>query len=465
MPEFSYQDPFPLAKDQTNYRLLTKEDVSVADLRRARRCSRSSPRRLAFRRPRGDARASPSSSAPDHNEQVGDDPRRPRGVGERPRRGARAAAQRRGRARRVELPICQDTGTATVDRQEGPAGLDRRRRTRSTSPRASTRPTPRRTCATRRPSALDMYEEVNTGTNLPAQIDLYATEGAEYKFLFVAKGGGSANKTFLYQETKALLNPESLEKFLVDKMKTLGTAACPPYHLAVRRSAAPPPRRASRPSSSPRPSTSTLCPPTGNEQGQAFRDVELGSGSSSRRRSKLGHRRAVRRQVFRPRRAGHPPAAPRRLLPGRHGRLLLGRPQHQGQDRPGRALARGARAQPRAGSSRRSLPREARARRVKIDLNRPMKEILAELSQAPGLHAALAHRHARRRRATSPTRSSRSASTPARALPEYLKNHPVYYAGRPRPRRACPRARSARPPPAAWTPTSTCSSPTAARWS
>ena len=78
-----------------------------------------------------------------------------------------------------------------------------------------------------------MYDEVNTGTNLPAQIDLYATDGAEYKFLFVTKGGGSANKTMLWQETKALLTPEKLEKFLVEKMHYLGTAACPPYHLAV----------------------------------------------------------------------------------------------------------------------------------------------------------------------------------------------------------------------------------------
>ena len=77
-----------------------------------------------------------------------------------------------------------------------------------------------------------MYEEKNSGCNLPAQIDIYATEGQEYKFLFIAKGGGSANKNVLYQETKALLNPASLEKFLVEKMMTLGTAACPPYHVA-----------------------------------------------------------------------------------------------------------------------------------------------------------------------------------------------------------------------------------------
>ena len=78
-----------------------------------------------------------------------------------------------------------------------------------------------------------MFEEVNTGDNLPAQIDLYAEEGDEYKFLFVAKGGGSANKTFLFQQTPAVLNHAALLKFIDEKIKTLGTAACPPYHLAI----------------------------------------------------------------------------------------------------------------------------------------------------------------------------------------------------------------------------------------
>jgi fumarate hydratase class I len=79
---------------------------------------------------------------------------------------------------------------------------------------------------------LTMYEEKNTGCNLPAQVEVYATGGDAYKFLFIAKGGGSANKTYLYQETKAVLNPGTLVDFLTAKMKTLGTAACPPYHLA-----------------------------------------------------------------------------------------------------------------------------------------------------------------------------------------------------------------------------------------
>ncbi|HEB79883.1 MAG TPA: fumarate hydratase [Rhodospirillales bacterium] len=130
------------------------------------------------------------------------------------------------------LPMCQDTGTAIIMAKKGQnvwtgggdeaalaegvrrAYLDNNLRYSQVSP-------------------LDMYNEVNTGDNLPAQIDIFATEGDAYKFLFMAKGGGSANKTFLYQQTKALLNPDSLMAFLDEKIRTLGTAACPPYHLAV----------------------------------------------------------------------------------------------------------------------------------------------------------------------------------------------------------------------------------------
>ena len=130
------------------------------------------------------------------------------------------------------LPMCQDTGTAIVMGKKGQrvwtggndaaalsAGI--RRTFTETSLRYS------------QVAPLSMYDEVNTGDNLPAQIDLYADEGDEYHFLFIAKGGGSANKSFLYQQTRAVLNPKSLIKFLDEKIKTLGTAACPPYHLAI----------------------------------------------------------------------------------------------------------------------------------------------------------------------------------------------------------------------------------------
>src|SRR5580658_9141901 len=130
------------------------------------------------------------------------------------------------------LPMCQDTGTAIVMGKKGQrvwtgggdaaalaAGI--RRTYTETNLRYS------------QLAPLSMFKEVNTGDNLPAQIDLYADEGDEYHFLFVAKGGGSANKTFLYQATPAVLNPVALLKFIDERIRTLGTSACPPYHLAV----------------------------------------------------------------------------------------------------------------------------------------------------------------------------------------------------------------------------------------
>ncbi len=130
------------------------------------------------------------------------------------------------------LPMCQDTGTAIVMGKKGEkvfTGADDEAAISRGVKRTYTETNLRYS----QMAPLDMYKEVNTGDNLPAQIDIYATPGEEYHFLFIAKGGGSANKSFLYQETKAVLNPESLMKFIDAKMRTLGTAACPPYHLAI----------------------------------------------------------------------------------------------------------------------------------------------------------------------------------------------------------------------------------------
>jgi fumarate hydratase class I len=131
-----------------------------------------------------------------------------------------------------KLPMCQDTGTAVVMGKKGQqvftSGSDEAAISQGVQ-QAYTELNLRYS----QTAPLDMYEEVNTGTNLPAQIDLFATEGEAYKFMFMAKGGGSANKTFLYQQTKALLNPTTLLKFLDAQIRTLGTSACPPYHLAI----------------------------------------------------------------------------------------------------------------------------------------------------------------------------------------------------------------------------------------
>ncbi len=130
------------------------------------------------------------------------------------------------------LPMCQDTGTAIIMGKKGEnvwcSGDDEAALALGIE-KAYTETNLRYSQV----APLDMFNEVNTGSNLPAQIDIYATKGNAYKFMFMAKGGGSANKTYLYQETKALLNPKRLMEFMDEKIRTLGTAACPPYHLAV----------------------------------------------------------------------------------------------------------------------------------------------------------------------------------------------------------------------------------------
>ncbi|RIL03475.1 MAG: fumarate hydratase [Proteobacteria bacterium] len=171
------------------------------------------------------------------------------------------------------LPSCQDTGTAIVMGKKGQyvvtSGDDEEALARGIHETYTTT-----SLRYSQMAPLTMYDEVNTKTNLPAQIELYATGGDEYHFLFVTKGGGSANKSMLFQETRAILNPASLMKFLEEKIRSLGTAACPPYHLAIV---------IGGPSAEFTLKTVKLAscrhldglPTTGNEHGRAFRDVEL----------------------------------------------------------------------------------------------------------------------------------------------------------------------------------------------
>ncbi|RCK23836.1 fumarate hydratase [Thalassospira lucentensis] len=130
------------------------------------------------------------------------------------------------------LPMCQDTGTAIVMGKRGGKVITDGSDEEALS-KGIWQAYQKHNLRFSQVSPLNMFEEKNTGSNLPAQIDLYATTGDEYKFMFMAKGGGSANKTFLFQQTKALLNPEGLRKFLDEKIRTLGTSACPPYHLSI----------------------------------------------------------------------------------------------------------------------------------------------------------------------------------------------------------------------------------------
>ncbi|MCA1910075.1 MAG: fumarate hydratase [Magnetospirillum sp.] len=171
------------------------------------------------------------------------------------------------------LPMCQDTGTAIVMGKKG-----QRVWTGFSDEEAISKGVQKAyddlNLRYSQTAALNMYDEVNTGTNLPAQIDLFATEGDSYKFMFMAKGGGSANKTFLYQQTKALLNPTSLLKFLDAQIRTLGTSACPPYHLAIVIGGLSAEMTLKTVKLASAKYLDSL-PTSGNNQGRAFRDLEL----------------------------------------------------------------------------------------------------------------------------------------------------------------------------------------------
>ena len=229
MTEFSYQEIFPLESDGTEYRCLTTDHVTTAEFE-GERVLKVAPEALealaaeAFRDISHLLR-------PGHLQQLAkilDDP----DASDNDRFVAFDLLKNANIAAGGVLPMCQDTGTAIVMGKKGQrvwtAGNDEAALSRGIH-RTYTETNLRYS----QMAPVTMFDEVNTKSNLPAQIDLYATDGEAYKFLFIAKGGGSANKTFLFQQTRAVLNPDALVKFIDEKIRTLGTAACPPYHLAI----------------------------------------------------------------------------------------------------------------------------------------------------------------------------------------------------------------------------------------
>ena len=273
--------------------------------------------------------------------------------------------------------------------------------------------------------ALDMYKETTTGTNLPAQIDLYSVDGNEYKFLCIAKGGGSANKTYLYQETKALLTPEKLKNFLVDKMRSLGTAACPPYHIAfvVGGTSAESTLKTVKLAST---RYYDGLPTEGNEHGQAFRDVQLEQELLKEAQS-LGLGAQFGGKYF------------------AHDIRVIRLPRHGASCPIGMGVSCSADRNIKAKINRdgiwiekletnpgQYIPEELRqageGEAVQINLNRPMKEILAQLSQYPvstrlslsgTIIVARDIAHAK----------LKELLDNGQELPQYVKDHPIYYAG------------------------------------
>jgi len=268
--EFHYEPMFQTEKGNEEYYLLTKDGISTAEFE-GKTILKVSPEALTEV-----ARAAFRDCAfllrKEHQLQVAailDDEE----ASENDKFVALTMLQNAEVSAKGVLPFCQDTGTAIIVAKKG-----QRVWTDFSDEEALSKGVyltyRNENLRYSQNAAFNMYDEINTGTNLPAQIDIQAVEGDEYKFLFIAKGGGSSNKTYLFQETKALLNPESLEKFLSEKVRTLGTAGCPPYHIAfvIGGTSADICLKTAKLASTKYYDT---LPTNGNEYGRAFRDIEL----------------------------------------------------------------------------------------------------------------------------------------------------------------------------------------------
>ena len=420
-PPFKYQAPFPTGKDTTEYYLLTKDYVSVSEFEgkeilKVEAEGLTQMANAAFRDVSFLLR-------PEHQKQVAkilSDPE----ASENDKYVALTFLRNAEVSAKGKLPFCQDTGTAIIVGKKGQQvwteGCDEEALSKGVY-KTYTEENLRYS----QNVPLDMYNEKNTGCNLPAQIDLYAVQGAEYKFLCIAKGGGSANKTYLFQETKALLNPDTLVPYLVEKMKTLCTAACPPYHIAfvIGGTSAETNLKTVKLASA---KYYDSLPTEGNEGGQAFRDVEL-EKKVLLEAQKMGLGAQFGGKYF-----AHDIRIVR--LP-RHGASCpVGMGVSCSADRNIKCKINkdGIWVEKLEDNPAKYIPEELReageGEAVKINLNQPMAEILKELSKYPVAtrlslngtiivgrdiaHAKLKERLDR-----------------GEDLPQYVKDHPIYYAG------------------------------------
>lgn len=419
MADFIYQKPFPILKDTTEYRLLTKDYVSTIEYD-GRKILKVDPKGLELLAKEAIADVSfylrsahlkKLRSILDDKEATDND-----------KFVAHTMLVNQVVAAEGELPTCQDTGTAIVMAKKGEnvytgsndalhlsKGIystykDRNLRYSQVVP-------------------FSMLKEQNTGSNLPAQIDIYAEEGNKYEFLFVTKGGGSGNKTYLYQQTKALLTEEALTKFVKEKIKDLGTSACPPYHLAlvIGGTSAEATLATVKKAST---GYYDHLPTEGNEGGQAFRDLEweekvLKICRESGIGAQFGGKYFVHdvRVIRMPRHAASCPVG-------------LGVSCSADRNVKAKITEDGIFLEQLEKNPRQFLPETSpnMAPPVEIDLDRPMDEVRAELSKYPTktrlnlkgtLIVARDIAHAQ----------IKKMIEEGQAMPEYMKNHPVYYAG------------------------------------
>ncbi|WP_282918717.1 fumarate hydratase [Porphyromonas macacae] len=420
--EFVYQKMFPLGDDTTEYYHLTSDYVHTESFgNREMLVVQPEALRLLARTAFHDVSY---YLRPEHQEQVAKILQDPE-ASENDRFVALTFLRNAEISSLGKLPFCQDTGTAIVFGKKGQnvytGGGDEEALSHGIFDTYT-----QEFLRYSQNAPLDMYKEVNTGTNLPAQIDLLAVDGDEYNFLCIAKGGGSANKTFLYQETKALITPERLLPFLVEKMRSLGTAACPPYHIAfvIGGTSAEMNLKTVKLAST---KYYDSLPTTGNEYGRAFRDVELET-QLLEEAYKIGFGAQFGGKYF------------------AHDIRVIRLPRHGASCPVGMGVSCSADRNIKAKINKqgiwierletnpgRWIPEELRTTEmegqvVQIDLNCPMEEIRKELSKYPVstrlsltgtiivgrdiAHAKLKERIDR-----------------GEGLPDYVKQHPIYYAG------------------------------------
>ncbi len=436
MAEFAYEDMLPLGKDETPYRLLTTEGVKEVEGPGGRKFLEVAPEALTLL-----AETAMHDIAhylrPAHLGQlkkIMDDPE----ASPNDKFVALDLLKNANIAAGGVLPMCQDTGTAIVSGHRGQHVLTEGPDEKALALGVYNAYT-KLNLRYSQNAPITMWEEKNTGSNLPAQIDIEAATGHdvdEYQFLFMAKGGGSANKSYLYQETKAILNPDSMMKFLEEKIRSLGTAACPPYHLAIvigGTSAEWALRTAKYASAK---YLDTL-PEHGDVTGHGFRDHELEENVLELTR-KLGIGAQFGGKYFchdvrvvrLPRHgASLPVAIAVSCSADRQCKAKITKDGvfiEQLEFEPAQYLPDHVDAELDAESD--GISGTGKGAAVKVDLNKPMSEILAELSKHPvktrlsltgTLVVARDIAHAK----------IRERLEAGEEMPQYMKDHPVYYAG------------------------------------
>jgi len=419
MADFIYEKPFQIEKDLTKYRLLTKEYVKLVE-EGGRTILKVDPKALELL---GKEAVSDLSFflRTTHLEKLAkilEDPE----ATDNDRFVAYMMLRNTVISSKEDLPWCQDTGTAIVIGKKGEdvftGGHDAEHLSKGIFDTYKNK-----NLRYSQVVPFSMFEEKNTGTNLPAQIDIYATDGSAYEFLFITKGGGSANKTFLYQQTKSLLNEDSLIKFVKEKIKELGTSACPPYHLAlvIGGTSAEATLKTVKEASA---GYLDHLPTTGNISGRAFRDIEW-----EKKIEKICHEYGVGAQ-FGGKYFVHDVRVIR--LPRHAASCPVGMGVSCSADRNIKAKINkdGVFLEELERNPSRFMPAKAPelAKPVEINLDQPIKDVLAELTKYPvktrlsltgTLVVARDIAHAQIKKLVDS----------GKPLPEYFRNHPIYYAG------------------------------------